>query len=137
MPITTEEVEKHLKRLSNKAPGPDYFTVSDLKSTDPEILCAIYNFYLLRGFVPSVWKSNRTTLIPKKPTNLESTSNWWPITISSVILRLLHKILAQRMVTHLHLNERQKAFLPFFYSTSRHRYRTCKEAQNQSLHHWH
>ena len=86
--------------------------MSDLKAVDPRVLCAIFNFFLLRGSIPSIWKGNRTTLIPKKPTNLENASNWRPITISSVILHLLHKILAQRLTKNLHLNKCQKVFLP-------------------------
>jgi len=112
-PITIEEVRKQLRKMPNKTAGPDYFKVADLKATDPKVLSALYNLCPSSGKLLTIWKKNRTTtLIPKKTHGLEHSSNWRPITISSVIARLFHRIIAKRLVSKLNLNERQKAFLP-------------------------
>lgn len=39
-------------------------------------------------------------------------SHYRPITVSSVITRTLHKILAKRKTKYVHLDSRQRAFIP-------------------------
>ena len=58
------------------------------------------------------WKTNKTRLIPKKNEGLDNASNWRPITLSSMFTRLLHRILARRLVNNTTINPRQKAFVP-------------------------
>lgn len=61
---------------------------------------------------PSLWKRNETILIPKKQSGLDDASNWRPITLSVMFVRLLHKILAARLSKSINLNLRQKSFIP-------------------------
>ena len=98
--------------MPNKAPGPDYFTVPELKRVPLPDLCAIYNIILSSQTLPSCWKCHRTTLIPKKPQDLHLATNWRPITISSTCVRLLHHILVCDLAEATTLNPRQKAFIP-------------------------
>ena len=79
--------------MKNKSPGTDNFTVKDLRAVEPEILLLLLNYQLDTKRQLNCWKINKTILIPKTKINLENASNWRPITISSVFVRLLHRIL--------------------------------------------
>ena len=71
-PITINEISQQRKLMPNKATGPDYFTVPELKRVPPPDLCAIYNIILSSQTLPPCWKRHRTTLIPKETTRLTS-----------------------------------------------------------------
>ena len=111
-PITIAELKGTLKSMTKSSPGPDGITLQDLKVADPKLILTLLNYQLWVSQQFSFLKNNQTILIPKKKTGLDDASNWRPITISSYLVRLLHKILAKRMVTALPLNPRQKAFTP-------------------------
>ena len=98
-PIGHDKLATAVKMLPNKAAGPDSFTIVDLKSMDHSILSVILNLILGLGDIPPCWKINRTILIPKGTTNLNHATNWRPLTISSVFVRLLHRILGHRLLS--------------------------------------
>ena len=112
IPITADEVKHELRIMRKSAPGPDNLTLEHLRALDIKLLLSILNVQLwLRKQLPCLNK-NRTRLIPKKSEGLEDASNWRPITLSSMVVRLLHRILAGRISSSIKLNERQKAFVP-------------------------
>lgn len=55
--------------------------------------------------------SARTVFLPEKP-QASAYSDFRPITMSSVLLRLYHKILAQRLMAAVEFDFRQRAFIP-------------------------
>ena len=92
-PITKGEVEKALKNTkASTAPGPDGRRREEVAALSLNKLEWAFNSLLLLKDVPQSWARGRTTLIPKKPGAKEA-GDFRPITITSLILRLYHKIL--------------------------------------------
>ena len=111
-PLSAEELASCLGKMPSKATGPDWWGVTDLRCMDPTELLCLLNLTLSRNSLPEPWKENKTTLIPKGTEDLHLAANWRPITISSVFARLLHRILASRLLSAVNLNQRQRAFIP-------------------------
>ena len=109
-PITVEDVTRAIKGMSDGAPGPDGRTLNDLKRLRREEVAAHYNLWLLAGYPPDRIRRGRTVLIPKE-TGADSPQKHRPITISDVILRCFHKVLASRFEATLPWNTHQKAFM--------------------------
>lgn len=68
-----------------------------------------FNALLMYGKVPEAWAKGRTTLIPKKP-RPEGPGDYRPITVTSLLLRTLNKILAARCLSIAPLPNMQKGF---------------------------
>lgn len=100
-PISSAEVSKKLRSLSNTAPGADRVEYRHLKSVDPngKVLSSIFNRCLLQNDVPSQWKSSRTILIHKKG-DASDISNFRPIALMSCIYKLFMSIMANRLVNY-------------------------------------
>jgi len=86
-PISEEEVVKYLSQKSSGAPGPDGLTWRMLKEDKVKELTSLFNLWLYLGSVPSRICERRTTLIPKAPGTTDP-SQYRPITVGSVLLRL-------------------------------------------------
>ena len=93
----------------NTSSGLDGIGVSDIKKTPNYVILAILNLFLYNGSIPDFLLRSRTTLIPKKPDSIEP-ADFRPITVSSVRVRLYHKILANRLLRIADVDERQRAF---------------------------
>ena len=109
-PITVGDVTRAIKGMSDGAPGPDGRTLNDLKRLRREEVAAHFNLWLLAGYPPDQIRRGRTVLIPKE-SGADSPQKHRPITISDVILRCFHKVLASRFEATLLWNTRQKAFM--------------------------
>lgn len=107
-PITEEEVRANYVER-NSSPGPDGVAAAELMRMDPNILVRLFNLVLLCDRPPDRLLESRTVFIPKKDDPREP-SEFRPITVSSVITRCLHKILAQRLDRNIELDNRQRAF---------------------------
>lgn len=105
-PITEEEIANTIKSTSSSAPGPDGYTVQMMKRAPVYLIICLLNAIMFTGYIPDSGKACRTTLIPKKgdPRNI---NNWRPLTVTSLLLRLLNIILAKRLGA---LNCAQKGF---------------------------
>lgn len=108
-PITPEEVNRAKMGWSNTAPGPDGVTVRQIKQTDDEWLVMIYSIILLSGIKPARFSLSRTTLIYRTDERRDP-ANYRPITVSSTIQRLLHRIIANLIRNATDLNINQRAF---------------------------
>ena len=112
-PIPMEESTEIISAMKIRAPGPDGFKVCELKNMDGAAYNFVLNFCLFRRKALSLHKANRTIVIPKTNDGRENAVNWRrPITISSVFVRALHKLMSVRLNRVITLNERQKAFVP-------------------------
>lgn len=109
-PIGAAEIQKALPACTTSA-GPDGLTARFLRRVPMEILERILNLVLWCGRAPSHLLESVTTLIPKKA-NAQAPSDFRPITVSSVLIRTLHKVLATRIARSIHLDQRQRAFRP-------------------------
>ena len=91
-PITIEDVTRATKGMSDRAPGPDHRSLSDLKQFRRDEVAAHFNVWLLAGYPPSPIRHGETVLIAKEQ-GATSPEKHRPITISDVILGCFHKIL--------------------------------------------
>lgn len=95
-PITKSEVI-NIRLPSASAPGLDGMTVWRWFTDVPAILrVAIFNIIIATDSVPSRFRHSRTVLIPKSA-DLIDPACYRPISVSSVVLRHFHKILARRL----------------------------------------
>ena len=102
--ITTDEVHKALDSLkTNKSPGPDKVYPKLLKETKSEILSSlttVFNMSLRQGIVPSDWKKANVTPIFKKG-DKQIPGNYRPISLTSVVGKLLESIIRDKIVRYL------------------------------------
>lgn len=108
-PILKYEIEEALKTSKSEAKGPDNLSLRSIKSWPIARLGLIFNLLLLHGHIPETLKQNRTILIPKGVDDLQNPDNWRPITISSVLLRVMNKIMARRL-SKVPINNTQQGF---------------------------
>lgn len=109
-PVTSQEVTSNLPPVKS-APGPDGFTARLLRTVSNVTLEVIMNLLALMKRVPESLRGARTVFIPKK-SPAKCHSDFRPITVSSVLLRLYHRILAKRLLSKLDFDYRQRAFTP-------------------------
>lgn len=107
-PVTLEEGARVLKATKKSAPGPDGLRLKDLKRMPLEELTGHANAWLLAGYQPAALRAGVTILIPKVA-NPGDPGQHRPITMSSLVARWFHKVLAKRLET-LPFNARQRGF---------------------------
>lgn len=106
--ITCDDI-KRTEMPKNKAMGPDNISVEAWKEVPRSVRALFYNTILYHGVVLSSLTKARTVFIPKvrHPSKPEE---YRPITIASVILRQLHRILAKRLTAVMPFEHQQVAF---------------------------
>ena len=109
-PITKSEVVSALKAMGKSSPGPDRVTPSAALRMNLEDITALLNLMLALESAPPHLCKSRVTLVPKGET-VSSLGDLRPITVSSVIMRSMHKILAERWSSRLKLMNLQFGFL--------------------------
>lgn len=107
-PVTEDEIRK-CRPDRGTAPVPDGMSARMLRSIPLEVLIRIFNIFVLIRKLPEHLVISKTTLIPKKE-NARNPGEFRPLTVSSVIPRAFHKILASRVLSNVHIDKRQKAF---------------------------
>ena len=107
--ISEAEVRKHLASFDGKrAAGLDQIDLNDLKVGTKEITIVLND--IIRGLiVPTEWKLGRTTMI-EKVVGAEEHGDFRPRTISSRWIRLLNKILAEKLESATTILDCQKGF---------------------------
>ncbi|RWS23444.1 hypothetical protein B4U80_09828 [Leptotrombidium deliense] len=110
--ITQSELEKSLKELRGKAPGPDKLTTAALTKVPFAATLCVLNCILFSRTMPAVLKESRTTLIAKTKTPVCDPSQYRPITIASVFVRCLHKIISWRVSSCVNFAATQRGFIP-------------------------
>ena len=111
-PFSEGEVLNVIKGLgAASAPGPDGVKTSMIVDWGVQVIRPIVSSFLWTGKTPDLLRVNRTTLIPKKaePAGI---NDYRPITIGQMMNRIYTKLLTQRLSAKVHLNSRQKAFVP-------------------------
>ena len=113
-----EEVYQLLSSLDvTKANGPDGISARAMKHTATSItpsITKLFNLSLRTGQIPSEWKQSLVVPIPKSKSNKGSPNNYRPISLLSVLSKLLErhvdKILAEHLCTHHPLSNSQWGF---------------------------
>lgn len=107
--ITSQDIKASLPSAGSAA-GPHGFTGRDLRACPMIVLQVALNLLILQGRLPTCLQGARTTFIPKK--NIASKpEDFRPITVASILVRTLHKILAKRIMLFVDLDFRQRAFI--------------------------
>ena len=105
---------------SKTASGPDGISSWMLKSTSSSIaspLCHIFNLSISSGLVPLDWKSSFVVPIPKSAPTSSSPSNYRPISLLSLVSKLLekhiHTLLYDFCISNNLISPFQFGFLPY------------------------
>ena len=107
--MTSEDVTVAKQFWPKSAPDQDRISVPSAKRIPDLQLAVLFNCILLRNVLPTVWRTTSIVLIPKKG-DLKDPANWRPITLISVLQRLFHRILANKISPHIELHSSQKGF---------------------------
>lgn len=102
--ITKEVVKRHLQKLkTEKSPGPDCIHPRVLKELSEElcdVMADIFNTSLCEGSLPMDWKTANISAIFKKGDRAEK-SNYRPVSLTSVVCKVLEGILREHILKHL------------------------------------
>lgn len=109
-PVTCEDIQGNELDMKT-ASGLDGVTMSMWKGVKPELRAAFFTLIMIRGAFPSLLSKGRTIFIPKNPEGSTDPKDYRPITVTSVIMRQLHKVLAGRLMRKHNWDERQRAFI--------------------------
>ena len=106
--IYQKEVLKCLQKLDvNKASGPDGIPAIVLKHCAAElspVLTRLFRLSLETGKVPSSWKVANVQPVPKKGSRADP-ANYRPVAITSVICKIMERVLNRRLLAYLETNE--------------------------------
>ena len=114
--ITEKQVLDKLNKLNpNKAQGPDGMHPRFLKESSHAIakpLTILFNKSLAEKHLPSEWKDGNVSPIFKKG-NKSSPANYRPVSLTSVVCKLMETILRDSLIKHMspHFTECQHGFL--------------------------
>ena len=93
-PIEIGEVEQNLKGIDTQtACSPDGRKLAALKNVPVRVLTCLLNKWAYAGMLPTKLWEGRTTLIPKEA-GMTDPAKFRPIGVSSLLVRLYHRILA-------------------------------------------
>merc|ERR1711867_336711 len=128
-PITMTELEKAIKKLKKKSPGPDGITnemIIHLSDTALQKLLDIFNLSWKNGDVPQIWKDATMIPILKKGKNKSKALSYRPISLTSCICKTMERIVNQRLQWHL---KSQRTIAPEQLG-----FRQCKSTEDQTTH---
>ena len=110
---TVKKVREQLRTCdASKTPRPDNITIKVLKSCYFElsqIFCDIFNLCLRNGKLPILWKLSAIKPLPKKP-NPKCNNDYRPIALTSVLMKCFEKIIKNRLLLYVNLDEFQFAY---------------------------
>ena len=102
--FTLTEVNKLLKELNTtKSPGPDQVhpkVLYELTDIIDKPLCTIFNSSFKTGTVPEGWRIGQITALFKKGSK-NSASNYRPVSLTSIICKLMEKLIRKRIIQHM------------------------------------
>ena len=103
--ITPKMVKKVITNLdSSKASGPDCIPVVVLKNCEPElsyILAKLFNKCLKESCFPDCWKVFSVVPVFKNVGERSTAKNYRPVSLLSVVSKVLEKLVNNRIVDHL------------------------------------
>ena len=97
-------VEQHLRRLNvRKSPGADEITPPILRYCRRQLcqsLCELFNHSLSEEVVPCAWKTGVISPIYEGGSRSDTT-NYRPVTLIPTISKVMERIVAERIMSHL------------------------------------
>lgn len=94
-PVSVEDIKNSEVQMSS-APGVDGITPSQWRKIPPKLRALFYSMIMAIGAFPTRLLLTRTIFVPKKDGSNEP-ADYRPISVASVVVRQLHKILAKRL----------------------------------------
>ena len=116
-PLTVSELGAALKDMkNNKTPGVDGFPAEFVKVFWKDLkfwICASVNFSFESGLLPASLRQCVITCLPKKDKARELIKNWRPLSMLSVIYKIVSSSLANRLKRHLNylIDSSQNGFI--------------------------
>ena len=112
--VTPEMVAKKIKAMKdNKSPGVAKLLMETVEQNSTA-LARVFNLSLKEGVVPFEWKEANIILLNKKG-SINKSDNYSPVSLTSVICKLLERLIKDHMVDflvkHKLLNSSQHGFL--------------------------
>ena len=105
--FTLQDVKNKIRKLNkSKSPGPDEFLPSVIKEVEEEIAPHLYKIYkssLEQSKAATDWKLANVAPIFKKGSK-DSPGNYRPISLTSIIGKILESIIADKIIDHLESN---------------------------------
>ena len=105
--FSVTDIEDKISELKdNSAPGPDQISgrlLKSLKTTISKPLQLIFNKSLSEKTAPSEWKDAIVIPIFKKGTK-GSPSNYRPVSLTSIVCKIMEKLIKEKIVEHLSTN---------------------------------
>ena len=112
--LTEQEVLKILEKLDiKKAKGPDNISPIILKDCRLELckpLCKLFNMSLSKGYVPEDWRKANVVPIYKSG-DRQSVTNYRPVSLLSIISKVLERCIYNRLSPLISLNNMQHGFV--------------------------
>ena len=104
-PITLSEMNEVLKSVNNKE-SVDSTNISNamlkhLTEKSKIALCNLFNIIIENNCIPASWKTATVTMLFKNKGEASDAKNYRPISVTSVLLRFLEKIMIGRFWEHL------------------------------------
>ena len=109
IPVSEEEATEAVNSIWNDtAPGPDRVharMVKNLGKNGMKALSTLFNKSLEWGYLPKEWKRAKMILIKKKNSSLNDPETYRPISITSVVCRMMEKLILKRIINNSNLNQ--------------------------------
>ena len=107
--VTVEEFENNLARCKNKSAagndGISYSLIKCLPNTVKGDICQIFSDSIRIGYFPKIWKSALVKMIPKPQKDAKYAKNFRPISLLLCLGKVLERILARRISSHLEVKK--------------------------------
>lgn len=113
--VEESDVDFAMKSMkSGKSPGHDNLSIEHFKNAGvypKKLLSKLFNLILSHNFLPENMTKTIITPIPKSSQlDLTTSSNYRPISLSTIIARLLEKVILQKIQNNLITNDSQMGF---------------------------
>ena len=108
--ITTKEIKNVIKSFKQRAPGEDTLTKYHLERVPPNMiknLTTIFNASLAIGYYPQQYKNSLMIFIPKVGKSPVDHINYRPISLLNIPGKIFEKIINNRLIQHLEINNLQ------------------------------